>query len=167
MASVSAKALDQSAVEVVQGPYRVASKTMTVETQDRVELHNLSDQVKEFVKASGVDAGQVIVASLHTTCAVFINEWQDALVFDIRNHIESLVSRDGYYRHNDPELSDCDRLNADSHLRTLVLGASIVLPVQDGEVVFGEWQSIIMGELDGPRERTIRLQVMGVATTGV
>lgn len=166
MASVSAKALDQSAAEVVQGPYRVASKTITVETRDRVELHNLSEQVKDFVSSSGVGAGQVIVTSMHTTCAIFINEWQDALLFDIRNHLESLVSRDEYYRHNDPEWSDCDRTNADSHLRTLVLGASLVLPVMDGEVVLGEWQSVILGELDGPRERMIRLQVMGTANTG-
>jgi secondary thiamine-phosphate synthase enzyme len=100
---------------------------------------------------------------MHTTCAIFINEWQDALLYDIRTHFENLVSRDGYYRHNDPEWSDCDRANADSHLRTLLLGASVVLPVLDGEVVLGEWQSVILGELDGPRERTIRLQIMGTS----
>ena len=166
MASVSAKVLDQSAVELVQGPYRVASTNIMVDTRDRLELHNLSDKVKDFVRSSGVGAGQVIVASLHTTCAIFINEWQDALLFDIRNHLESLVNRDVYYRHNDPEWSDCDRTNADAHLRTLVLGASIVLPVIEGDVVLGEWQSIILGELDGPRERAVRVQVMGTAASG-
>ena len=165
MASVSARALDQSAVEVHQGPYRVSSRTLTFETRDRIELHNLSKEIKDFVRASGVNNGQVVVASMHTTCAIFINEWQDALLFDIRNHLESLVSRDENYRHNDPEWSDCDRMNADSHLRTLVLGASIVLPVMDGEVVLGKWQSVILGELDGPRERTIHLQVMGAVDT--
>jgi len=163
MASVSAKALDQSAVEVVQGPYRVVSTTMKVDTRERVELHNLTDEVREFVRSSGVTAGQIVVSSMHTTSAIFINEWQEALLFDIRAHFESLVSRDGYYRHNDPEWSDCDRNNADSHLRTLVLGASVTLPVADGQVVLGEWQSVIMGELDGPRERLVRLQVMGIA----
>jgi len=166
MASVSAKALEESDVEVVQGSYRVASTTITIGTRDRLELHNLSDKVKDFVGSSGVGFGQVIVASLHTTCAIFVNEWQDALLFDIRNHLESLVNRELYYRHNDPEWSDCDRTNADAHLRTLVLGASLVLPVMDGELVLGEWQSIILGELDGPRERVIRLQVMGTAATG-
>jgi secondary thiamine-phosphate synthase enzyme len=163
MASVSAKALDQSVVEVVEGPYRAASTTIRLDTRERVELHNLSDQIKDFVRTSGVRAGQVVVASMHTTCAIFINEWQDALLHDIETHFESLVSRDAYYRHNDPEWSDCDRANADAHLRTLVLGASVVLPVMDGETVFGEWQAVILGELDGPRERTIRLQVMGTS----
>jgi len=162
MASVSAKALDQSAVEVVQGPYRVASKTMTVETQDRVELHNLSDQVKEFVKASGVDAGQVIVASLHTTCAVFINEWQDALLHDIGTVLEQFVGNDQRWRHDDPAYSDCERKNAASHLRGLVLGPSVSLQVRNTKVLLGTWQSIILAELDGPRSRSVSVQVMGV-----
>ncbi len=162
MASVPAKALDQPAVEIASGPYRVASTTMKVQTEDRVELHDLTQQVQDFVRSSGVRAGQVIVASMHTTSAIFINEWQDALLFDIRNHIESTVNREGYYRHNDPEWSDCDRNNADSHLRTLALGTQVTLPVADGDVVLGEFQSVIMGELDGPRERIIRLQVMGI-----
>jgi secondary thiamine-phosphate synthase enzyme len=162
MASVSAKDLDQRTAGIVTGPYRVADTTMKVQTQDRVELHNLTEQVKDFVASSGVIAGQVIVASMHTTSAIFINEWQDALLFDIRAHLESFVSQGAYYRHNDPEWSDCDRNNADSHLRTLVLGTHVTLPVVDGNVVLGEWQSVIMGELDGPRERVVRLQVMGI-----
>ncbi len=161
MASVSAKALDQPNVEVASGPYRVVSTTMKVQTQDRLELHNLSEQVQEFVRSSGVLAGHVSVASMHTTSAIFINEWQDALLFDIRAYLENLITKGGYYRHNDPDWSDCDRNNADSHLRSLALGTHIVLPVSDGDVVLGEWQSVIMGELDGPRERIVRLQVMG------
>jgi len=162
MASVSVKVLDQSAPEVVTGPYRVVSTTLRIATLERVELHNLTGQAREFVRNSGVRAGQLIAASMHTTSALFVNEWQDALLFDIQSHMESLVSRGAYYRHNDPEWSDCDRSNADSHLRTLVLGTHLVLPVAEGDVVLGEWQSVILGELDGPRERVIRLQVMGV-----
>ena len=164
MASVSAKALGQHIAEVASGPYTVASTTIKFDTQDRMELHNLTQQVRDFVRSSDVHAGQLIVASMHTTCSVFINEWQDALLFDIKTHLENLISRGAYYRHNDPEWSDCDRNNADSHLRTLILGTHLMLPVADGEVVLGEWQSVIMGELDGPRERIIRLQVMGTGS---
>jgi secondary thiamine-phosphate synthase enzyme len=165
MASVSAKVLDQSAAEVVTGPYRVVSSEIRIGTVDRVELHNLTERSREFVRGSGVEAGQLVVASMHTTSALFINEWQDALLFDIRAHLESLAGRGAYYRHNDPEWSDCDRRNADSHLRTLVLGTHLVLPVANGDLVLGEWQSVILGELDGPRERVIRLQAMGAAAT--
>ena len=100
---------------------------------------------------------------MHTTCALVINEWQDALVHDVKTYIQSLTGTDTYYRHNDPALSDCDRHNADSHLRSLILGMTLTFQIADGEIVLGEWQSIIMAELDGPRERTVRLQAMGVA----
>ena len=164
MASVSVKTLDQPELEIRSGPYIAATRTIKVATEERVELHNLTQQVQEFVQSSGVNAGQVIVASMHTTSAIFINEWQDALLFDIRTHIENTVNREGNYRHNDPEWSDCDRNNADSHLRALVLGGQVSLPINDGEVLLGEFQSVIMGELDGPRERIIRLQAIGIAS---
>ena len=161
MASVSAKALGHPAIEVASGPYTIASTTITLDTEDRIELHNLTQQMRDFVGTSGVQVGQLIIASMHTTCAIFINEWQDALLFDIQTHLENLISRGAYYRHNDPEWSDCDRNNADSHLRTLMLGTHVTLPVADGDLVLGEWQSVMMAELDGPRERIIRLQVVG------
>jgi len=163
MASVSTKALEQPTAEVVTGAYRVASSTLKIQTEGREELHNLTPMVREFVRSSGIRAGSVIVSSLHTTCAIFINEWQDALLHDIKAHLQSLIARENYYRHNDPAWSDCDRRNADSHLRSLMLGMSLNLQVADGDVVLGEWQSVIMAELDGPRERTVRLQAMGVA----
>jgi secondary thiamine-phosphate synthase enzyme len=119
--------------------------------------------VRDFVRSSGVKAGAVMVSSMHTTCAILMNEWQDALVHDVKAYLQGLTNGDGYYRHNDPEWSDCDRKNADSHLRSLLLGSTLTFQIAEGEVVLGEWQSVIMAELDGPRERTIRLQAMGVA----
>lgn len=163
MASASVKVQDQPAVEVVTGTYRVATAVSKVQTEKREELYNLTQMVRDFVKSSGVSAGSVIVSSMHTTCALVINEWQDALVHDVKTYIQSLTEADTYYRHNDPQLSDCDRHNADSHLRSLILGMTLTFQIAEGEIVLGEWQSIIMAELDGPRERTVRLQAMGVA----
>ena len=131
-------------------------------TEGREELYNLSKTVREFVKSSGIRAGLVNVASLHTTSAIFINEWQEALVHDVKSYLASLISKNDYYRHNDPAWSDCDRHNADSHLRSLMLGMNLTLQIENGDVVLGEWQSVIMAELDGPRERTIRIQAMGI-----
>jgi len=165
MASASVKVLDQPAVEVVTGTYRVATTVSKIQTEKREELYNLTQMVRDFVKSSGVTAGSVIVSSMHTTCAILINEWQDALVHDVKAYIQGLTDGDTYYRHNDPELSDCDRHNADSHLRSLILGMTLTFQIAEGEIVLGEWQSIIMAELDGPRERVIRLQAMGVART--
>ena len=162
MASASVKAPEQPTVDIATGHYRVASVLVKVQTEEREELHNLTSLVRDFVKSSGVRAGSVIISSLHTTSAIFINEWQDALVHDVKAYLANAINKDVYYRHNDPAWSDCDRHNADSHLRSLMLGISLTLQVADSDLVLGEWQSIIMAEFDGPRERSIRIQAMGI-----
>jgi len=164
MASASVKAPEQPVVDIANGPYRVASTLIKVQTEEREELHNLTNRVRNFVRSSGIRAALVNIASLHTTTAIFINEWQDALIHDFKAYMASAIQKDLYYRHNDPAWSDCDRHNADSHLRSLMLGISLTLQIADGDLVLGEWQSIIMAELDGPRERSVRLEAMGIAS---
>ena len=105
--------------------------------------------------------GMIVVQSLHSTAAIFVNEWQDALLNDFRTLLETVVPADDNWRHNDPKYSDCDRGNAASHLRAAVLGASVVLAVSGGRTVRGLWQSIILAELDGPRTRTVSVQILG------
>ena len=141
--------------------FRLLIRTLSVSTGGRVELVNLTERLGAEVRASGVRDGLVLVSSLHTTLALFINEWQQALLDDIRSFIEQAVLREAYYKHNDPQFSDCDRSNADAHLRALLLGHHLVLPVQNGELMLGTFQSVILAELDGPRERSLQLQVLG------
>jgi secondary thiamine-phosphate synthase enzyme len=117
----------------------------------------------EYVRKFKISEGMITVWSMHTTCSVFINEFQKALLSDIRRFLEEMVARDSYYQHNDPDHSDCDRMNADSHLRAMLLGHSLTLQISGGEVVLGQWQRILMAELDGPRSRTLRAQVWGVS----
>jgi secondary thiamine-phosphate synthase enzyme len=145
-----------------EGVVRVFSKTITVNTGARTELINLSDELRAFVESTGVDDGYVQISSLHTTAGLFMNEWQDALLTDMKSMIEQIVPRELYYRHNDPEYSDCDRHNADSHLRNVVVGHSLSVPIAEGKVVLGRWQSVIMAEFDGPNERKVFLQVFGI-----
>lgn len=145
-----------------EGTVKVFSKTITVATHERTDLVNLSDDIREFVKSTGIQDGYVQVSSLHTTAGLIINEWQDALLADVKNLTESIVPRDTYYRHNDPEYSDCDRHNADSHLRIVVLGHNASVPIDQGELVLGRWQSVILTEFDGPNQRKVHLQVFGI-----
>jgi secondary thiamine-phosphate synthase enzyme len=162
MASASLKAPVQHSVASAAGLYRVASTLAKVQTKGREELHNLTALIQDFVRSSGIRNGCVIVSSLHTTCGIFINEWQEALVHDVKTYLANAINKEVYYRHNDPAWSDCDRHNADSHLRSLMLGISLTLQVADGDVVLGEFQSVILAEFDGPRERSIRIQAMGI-----
>jgi secondary thiamine-phosphate synthase enzyme len=145
-----------------EGIARSFSKTIEVKTDQRTELINLTAEVKAFVEAAGVKDGYVQVSSLHTTAGLIINEWQDALISDVRKMMESIVPREQYYKHNDPEFSDCDRHNADSHLRMVVFGNNLTVPISQGELVLGRWQSIIMTEFDGPNQRKVFMQVFGI-----
>lgn len=146
------------------GGMAVAAESIEVDTTERLEIIDLTNTVMAFVRRSGVQEGLLSLWSMHTTCTVFINESQQALEADIKAYLEAMVSRSTYYRHNDPALSDCDRQNADSHLRAMLLGPSVTMQVSGGELVIGQWQRVLCGEMDGPRTRTIRAQVQGLAT---
>ena len=134
---------------------------LVVQTTERIELVDLTEAVIAVVRTSGVREGIVSLWSMHTTCAVFINETQSALHADIKTFLETMVARDAEWKHNDPDHSDCDRFNADSHLRAMLLGHGLTMQVTGGELVVGQWQRVLVGELDGPRARSIRIQVMG------
>jgi secondary thiamine-phosphate synthase enzyme len=138
-------------------------ETIIYKTRERLELINITRDLNEIVRKHGLKAGFVIVQSLHTTTAIFINEFQQALLDDMKAFLEKLVGRLDYWRHNDPKLSECDRKNADAHLRAMVLGHTLSLPVRNGALALGNWQSVILAELDGPRERALQVQVLGVA----
>jgi secondary thiamine-phosphate synthase enzyme len=148
--------------EVRPTALQMALETIYYKTCERLELINITKDLNEIVRKQGLKAGFVIVQSLHTTTAIFINEFQQALLDDIKSFLERIVGRIEYWRHNDPKLSECSRRNADSHLRAMLLGHTLSVPVRDGELALGTWQSIILAELDGPRDRAIHVQVLGV-----
>jgi secondary thiamine-phosphate synthase enzyme len=147
----------------VSGPLHVRAEALTVATDKPLELLDLTDTVMQRVKALGVREGTATIASLHTTCSVFINESQVALREDMEQFLRHVVDPATPWLHNDPEHSDCDRGNAGAHLRALLLSHSVTLQISGGELVLGQWQRLLVAELDGPRSRTLRLQVMGVA----
>ena len=162
MSSTSAQTADTGIREPENGAYKVFGRIVDWITSDRMQLLNITDRVNEIVRKSGISDGMVHLQSLHTTTAVFINEWQDALLHDVRNFLEEVVDRNEYYRHNDPEHSDCERRNADSHLRGMLMGQTLILQVRNATVLLGTWQSIILAEFDGPRSRSLAVQVCGI-----
>jgi secondary thiamine-phosphate synthase enzyme len=145
------------------GGVTIHGETFVVDTDQRVELIDLTDRIMDFVRRFQISEGVVNIWSMHTTCTLLINEFQTALLSDIKRFLEQMVARDAEYMHNDPKHSDCDRQNADSHLRAMLLGHSLSLQISGGEVVLGQWQRILMAELDGPRARSLRVQVFGVS----
>ena len=140
---------------------KVHHASVTVQGEERVEISDVTKIVRGAVQDSGILRGIAIANALHTTCALFINEFQSALVDDLTALVNRLVPSSGGYRHDDPRYSDCERGNADAHLRTALLGRSIALGVSEGDLVLGRFQSIIFAELDGPRQRAIDVQIIG------
>jgi secondary thiamine-phosphate synthase enzyme len=140
---------------------KVFNTSFTLHTEECTEVSDITKLVREAIQQFPVSAGIALINTLHTTCAVFINEYLSALIDDLKGLVERLVPERGGYRHDDPRYSDCERGNAHSHLRAALLGRSIAVGINGGELTLGRFQSVIFAEFDGPRKREITVQVMG------
>jgi secondary thiamine-phosphate synthase enzyme len=140
---------------------KVFNTSFTLSTEERCEVSDITKLIREAVQQFPVASGIALINTLHTTCALFINEFQSALIADLKSLIERLVPERAGYRHDDPRYSDCERGNASSHLRAALLGRNIAVGFSNGELTLGRFQSIIFAELDGPRKREIAVQVIG------
>jgi len=136
-------------------------ESMSVVTETKQQMIDITPQISDCIAASGIQNGFVGVFSQHTTAVLLVNESQTALLEDIGNFLGRVVEEGLPYKHNSPLFSDCTRQNATSHLRSVLFNNSVLLPVADGRPVLGQFQSVLLAELDGPRERTLKLQLMG------
>lgn len=143
---------------------RVFHRVLTLDTTAEVEVINLTDRLRELVGESGIREGFVIVSSRHTTTALTINEHESRLLEDLKRTLARLVPREGDYLHNDIATRGApadERPNAHAHIAAMLLGASETIPVADGALALGTWQSVLFVELDGPRQRTLNVQILG------
>jgi secondary thiamine-phosphate synthase enzyme len=145
-----------------------ATVTIQVRPESRHAAVDLSDDLRRAIKDSGVTQGCVVAFCAHTTCALLINEWEDGALDDFRRRLDALVPGDVYYAHDDLERrtqnlqEGHERANGRSHVTQMVLGAtSHAIPVAGGEPMFGQWQRLILVELDEPKDREIVFHVFG------
>jgi secondary thiamine-phosphate synthase enzyme len=133
--------------------FRVVNKSFRFKTHEAVDFIDLSDRVQQEVASSGVRNGLVHVFAPHATGILLLTENDDALLEDIKAFLEEIAPANGEYQHPS---------NAHAHLRSIVFPPDKTLPVVDGRVAFGTWQSLLFVETDVyPRERTVIIQVMG------
>ena len=121
-------------------------------------------ELRKSVVQSGIQNGFVTVTSQHTTTAIAINENEARLIADIKSFLTRLIPPDDRYLHNDIALRDCppdEPENAHSHLAAMLLGSSEVITLASGELVLGQYQSVMLYELDGPRKRKVSVQIYG------
>jgi secondary thiamine-phosphate synthase enzyme len=133
-----------------------ASQVFSVETEQAEQAIDITAQVREVVKSSGVERGVCHLMVLHSTAAVAINETADPNIgVDVLTALDKVVQRRSNWLHN--RIDD----NAPSHIKASILGPSELLSVSDGEVVLGTWQGIWLFEFDGPRTRKISVNTIG------
>jgi secondary thiamine-phosphate synthase enzyme len=140
------------------------SRQIAVDTDPGIGIYDMTPRLRELLAGSGIRNGFCIVSSRHTTTALAINEHEARLLEDIRIFLERLVPADAGYKHNDIHLRDCDPdepENAHSHIMAMLLGSSEAIPVVDGELALGTWQSLLFFDLDGPRSRILNVQLVG------
>ena len=142
--------------------------TIQVRPERRRSFLDLTDDLRRAIKDSGVTDGCAVVFCAHTTCALIINEWEDGALDDFGARLEALVPRDIYYAHDDLERrtqnlqEGHERENGQAHVSQMILGAtSHAIPVTAGEPMFGQWQRLLLLELDEPKDRDIVFHVFG------
>jgi secondary thiamine-phosphate synthase enzyme len=148
----------------------VKSSTVTIEVRPgrRHAFVDLTDELRRAIKDSGITAGCVVAFCAHTTCALIINEWEDGALEDFRRRMECIVPGDAYYAHDDLERrtqnlqEGHERANGQAHVTQMLLGAtSHAVPVAAGEPMFGQWQRLLLVELDEPKDRQVVFHVFG------
>ncbi|VVB92360.1 Uncharacterised protein [uncultured archaeon] len=127
---------------------------MDIQTTTRTELVDITDRVRSIVNESGIKDGICVISTRHTTSSIIINENERGLRSDILEMLETLVPENKSYAHNRIDN------NGASHLRAALLGNSATLPIEDGHLVLGTWQSIFFVELDGPRNRSVNVMII-------
>jgi secondary thiamine-phosphate synthase enzyme len=146
-----------ASVTIISGTYtsnfKVVNKSISFNTRGEIGFVDLSDKIQEEVTLSGIKNGLAHIFAPHATGVLILTENDDALLDDIKALLEELAPKQRAYQHPS---------NAHSHLRSVLLPPDKTLPIIDGNVAFGTWQSLLFVETDVyPRKRTIIIQIMG------
>jgi secondary thiamine-phosphate synthase enzyme len=122
-----------------------------------MDLVNITGQVEEAVRESGVQEGFVLVNAMHITASVFINDDESGLHQDYKEWLEQLAPHEpvSQYRHNTGED------NADAHMKRQIMGREVVVAITEGKLDFGPWEQIFYGEFDGRRRKRVLVKIIG------
>ena len=132
---------------------------LTFNIPSRMDFVNITPQVEEAVRKSGVTEGLVLCNAMHITASVFINDDESGLHADYKKWLEGLAPFDpspSRYAHN-----KTGEDNADAHLKRQVMGREVVVAITNGKLDFGPWEQIFYGEFDGHRPKRVLIKIIG------
>jgi len=134
----------------------VYTKYLTIKTEKRIDFVNITGQVREAVRESGIKEGIVLVNPMHITASVFINDNESGLLKDFQNWLEKLAPKNFNYNHH-----QTGEDNGFSHLWRTLMGREVTLAITGGDLDFGPWETIFYGEFDGQRNKRILIKIIG------
>ena len=144
-------------------------RRLAFETTEPIQFVDITNEVADAVRSTGMRDGIVTILSRHTTMAVRIQEAEPLLLEDLVGFLRRLAPANVHYQHNDfrirtHHMHEGESPNGHSHCLQFLLGTSETVPVADGELLLGTWQRVFLVELDGPRaKREVLIQIVGVA----
>ncbi len=129
---------------------------LTFNTRKHREYINITDRVAEAVAKSGCREGMALVSAMHITAGVYVNDAENGLIQDIDQWVDTLAPFRSDYRHH-----ATGEKNGDSHLKNLLIGHEVILPITGGRLDLGPWQQVYYAEFDGQRSKRLIIKVMG------
>jgi secondary thiamine-phosphate synthase enzyme len=133
-------------------------KELWFNTPERVGFINITPQVEDCLRESGVSEGLVLINAMHITASVFINDDERGLHSDYARWLEEMAPHEpiSKYRHN-----DTGEDNADAHIKRQIMGREVVVAITKGKLDFGTWEQIFYGEFDGRRRKRVLVKIIG------
>ena len=132
------------------------TKYLWFNTTKHREYINITDEVQQALEESGIKEGMILVSAMHITAGIYVNDAESGLISDIDKWLEELAPFDINYTHH-----YTGETNGDSHLKSLLIGHEVIIPVTNGELDFGPWQQVYYAEFDGQRRKRVLIKVMG------
>ena len=131
---------------------------LTFNTKTRISFVNITPQIRQLIKKSGIQDGFCLVNAMHITASIFINDNESGLHHDYAIWLEKIAPHEPteHYEHN-----KTGEDNADAHLKRQVMGREIVAAITNGELDFGPWEQIFYGEFDGMRPKRVLVKIIG------
>ena len=125
-------------------------------TQKHREYINITGDVNDVLRKSGIKEGMILVSAMHITAAIYVNDAEQGLIEDIEEWLQKLAPEGPDYKHH-----RTGEVNGDAHLKSLLMHHQVIIPVTKGQMDFGPWQQVYYAEFDGQRRKRIVIKVMG------
>ncbi len=139
------------------------TETISVQTSSSFSCHSITEKIQSFLDTSQQLEGVVCASGKHTTTALIINEMEERLILDLERWLQELAPPLQGYKHDDlylrKNIPEDEPKNAHSHMQALLLGNSVSIPFKNGILQLGQYQDVILVELDGPKERNVVISI--------